>query len=608
MKSLLEYIVENINNITNAFESKMGDAAEHNWNHNGKFDYAIKVLDNIINDKLVILGDKHAEQYIKFELTNKDKEMLNDFKSNITSKTYKDFDSIILGLKYTIYDDDEVTIKSSNQKINSLWGKIFKTPYSGKGGDAGQSYSEAAEFLVTYLFNLGEANINNLMKVNNDLYKAKKEASDEELNRIKEIFKEINNSDQIINNVLKWSKNTNRRLLDETDSPYLYSSIKSAKLAYELLKQQGVSNEKYYAIQVNGNQLEGDRALSYENNKSLINAIKCFGDKTVINKLCGGQVNVKELFGGSNKDGWNKADIILIKDGINLYELLQKEMNEFISTMQIDNNKENIILTKFNSLINKYINDKLIFPISLKLIPYSSNGSLENESNIDVNTKSESKIESLDENDKIELVLPQSIEPNTPMASTYIKAYHTLKNKSQNVIYILQFRTQSGKSGVNNLTIQASIDYTDDKGRKQSMRMGKGISAVKNKLNLKGNTYYKEIESNEDLAKLINQTFSFYDIDDTDKIVNTNTDINKININKLINKLESIKNPGTGKNKVELYQRTAFKGMFGILSSFFGDEKLSNLSKDDIRKGFDYLYQTSTLNENEYKSIWWLIM
>ena len=78
------------------------------------------------------------------------------------------------------------------------------------------------------------------------LYKAKKEASDEELNRIKEIFKEINNSDQIINNVLKWSKNTNRRLLDETDSPYLYSSIKSAKLAYELLKQKQYSAMDVY--------------------------------------------------------------------------------------------------------------------------------------------------------------------------------------------------------------------------------------------------------------------------------------------------------------------------------------------------------------------------
>lgn len=124
MKHLCEYIFENLINEVN-FSGK-------NWSHNGKYDYAEAVLNDIIYNNVPIgLGKSSINQYIKFNLSEKDVHNLEEFKSQLISKSYKDFDNELLKLNYIIYDDKDCKTQSNNQNLTSLWTNIFKGVYSG---------------------------------------------------------------------------------------------------------------------------------------------------------------------------------------------------------------------------------------------------------------------------------------------------------------------------------------------------------------------------------------------------------------------------------------------------------------------------------------------
>ena len=100
--------------------------------HNGKYDYAEAVLNDIIyNDSPIGLGKSRINQYIKFNLSEKDVHNLEEFKSQLISKSYKDFDNELLKLNYIIYDDKDCKTQSNNQNLTSLWTNIFKGVYSG---------------------------------------------------------------------------------------------------------------------------------------------------------------------------------------------------------------------------------------------------------------------------------------------------------------------------------------------------------------------------------------------------------------------------------------------------------------------------------------------
>ena len=106
MKSLQEYIVENIVDI---FEASFSSA---NWSHNGSYDYPQMVINDILNDKLIILGkDKKSDfKYVKFNLSADNKTNLANFLNNISSHKYNELDDL-LNDKYIIYDNSDCSKK-----------------------------------------------------------------------------------------------------------------------------------------------------------------------------------------------------------------------------------------------------------------------------------------------------------------------------------------------------------------------------------------------------------------------------------------------------------------------------------------------------------------
>lgn len=595
MKRLKEYIFEQLDNI---FESNFENKS---WSHNGKYDYpqrVIKVLlkmigiDNEESVEKITINEKPISISKNQNLINE----LNDLLENVKYKSPKDLNNIFS--KYNIGIDNKI----------ASWTNIDKHPFT--TGSKSQSYSEGAEYLVTYLFNLGYDKLTHI-KLDKEYYGKN--------GNIDNILNDISNNKDIIKSIKEWEDLNGRNSISSKESPYLLSSIKSALLCYKLLENMNLNRENYYAIQVNGTQLSKDAG---NGNSLLLNAAKCFSDSETINFLCKNKANAKTLFGGSNKDGWNKADILLVQKNYNIINDIQNQFsnNETIkkfNAKEISDQNINIekeYLNIFNSIINNIINEYKVIPISLKLIPFSSNGSLEKEGKLDSEEQGVTKIEDLNDEDNVAIILPKSVEPNTVMASVYLKANHKLESNEE-VTYVLHFRTQSGERGVNNLTIQSSIDYIDNNGNKQTMRMGKGIAAVKKQIlnNTKDNSYYKEITSNEELATLLSKTFKFYNIattnlgNDATQIVNTKN--NEIDRDSLLNKIQSIKTQKDENGKgVDLYERTPFKGLFGILDAIITNKKIDNMNKLDLNRTFSFLYKLCALNENEFKSQWWLIM
>ena len=143
MKSLADYVIEHI------FEgSKMNSKPKDNWIHNGKYDYAKAIISILLKD------DKDSYKYpypdtlknhdnppssvtmndgkIVVKANDNQKEELKKLYNNIKNNSFEAFDKIFAG-------------------TDVKWRKLDKYPYS--TGSKSQSYSEAAEYLVTYFFN-----------------------------------------------------------------------------------------------------------------------------------------------------------------------------------------------------------------------------------------------------------------------------------------------------------------------------------------------------------------------------------------------------------------------------------------------------------------------
>lgn len=159
MKHLQEYILENIIDI---FEASFSSS---NWSHNGSYDYPQLVINDILNDKLIILGkdDKSGFKYIKFNLSTTDKDSLSNFLKKISSHKYDELDDLLNG-KYIIYDNSDCSKKSLNQNITPIWTKIFKGPYSGyMGGSQTKNKGNAFEYYFIDNINKFEDNIKSII-------------------------------------------------------------------------------------------------------------------------------------------------------------------------------------------------------------------------------------------------------------------------------------------------------------------------------------------------------------------------------------------------------------------------------------------------------------
>ena len=606
MKSLADYVIEHI------FEgSKMNSKPKDNWIHNGKYDYSKAIISILLKD------DKDSYKYpypttlknhdnppssvtmndgkIVVTANDNQKEDLKNLYNNIEKNSFEDFDKIFAG-------------------TGVKWRKLDKYPYS--TGSKSQSYSEAAEYLVTYFFNLGQDILQKIPSNKKDYNKK---------TNINDLLSELNkdNKDDIANNIKEaikeWEDINSRDAIHDTTSPYMYSSVKSALLAYDLLNNEKsnlkINPNNYTAIQVNGKQLSKDSAI--KNSDKLITIANYFSDGKFINNLIkgfvGGNYNTNEcsklLFNYGQKDNWNKADILLVNNNLlnlekitnlfkDAFESFKKQNAAKIAT---DEPIEEALCKIYNDVLNEFIVNREIIPISLKLIS-SNNGKCtlergftDEEVNLDVLTVDDIK------ND-IRIIFPQSLEPGVSSGSLYLEA-----DDAQGNIYGLQFRSQTGDTGYNNLTIQS---YNKLKGKSGSMRMGKGIKAIKNKFSLKGNSYYISIDGMENMLNLTNKYFDIFGVGDAEN-KNSNSSKTTRDIKTLGNRLKE----KLGNIDPKIWERTCVKGLFGLLnvmfynkSKIFVVKKIKEISSNELKNAFHLLYSLCAYTDSKFKSHWWLIM
>ena len=631
MKHLDEYLAEYL--ITNIYESKFGSSSwsDHDYKYSKQLIEWILSDNKEDNDKVIIKGHKLSELGEDLSKLQTKIKKLRDV--GVENTTQEDFENCF-------NDNDGELRKILKDKFNIGNGSIFyqldKSQFTGLGGDAGQSKSEAAEYLVTFLFNFGETVVTELYKkFNNQL----KNITNDGLNIIDSCKISDKIKTALKNGISQWEERIGLSSTSSKTSPYLWSSIKSAKLAYDLLKDLSLNKNDYMAMQVNKNTLDEDPINKNEDKKNeLVTLSGYLSDASEIAKLCGLEGNEKTiktvLFGSSKagKDVWNKGDILLININKNVIDNIKNDLNKKITdnsnhdndakeiSPDIDKNANITAIVKlFNGCINAQISEKNILPVSLKLIGFDEMGTFSYETSESANDKNTSLVEPVTYDDEIIYILPDHVTPDTYTGNTYIKVKHRLsdtnpkreKVKNGEVTYSLQFRAQSGKS-VKNLTVQSGIEYTMSKAN--SMRMGKGITIIKNKLGLgDGNEYYKNFNDNKHLAKFILNNFDFMVTKNTnvppEDMKNVNPEDNP-KLKKLIDEINGISDPGN----VPIYQRTGVKGLFGILTKYFNDKNLdddiSDINKKDMIDCFNLLYKYAALgdDENECKSSWWLIM
>jgi hypothetical protein len=275
----------------------------------------------------------------------------------------------------------------------------------------------------------------------------------------------------------------------------LNESYKKSSIAIvECINKNGWYNTEYVAVCINSNQVD-DIDQKYED------FAKIFKSKKKAKKVLG--YDVSDLYTGK-KDKWNPADILLIKK--NDADNSLKELKDV--TEDKNNNGNN------GELLNNYLGvlciDEKVIPISLKMC-------------------NKPKIHFIN---KGELISEYDINNVTiSLASRYVD------DKINGTIYIylgsddslphIQIRSQN--KNYNNISIEA-------KNSKNTARMGKGIDVIKRSLNLTGNSYYVDLNSNEELVK----EFKNYGFDI--KIDNH--------------------------DHQQLYNKTCFRGLLGILKKY----------------------------------------
>lgn len=300
------------------------------WEHRGSYSYARTVISDIID---LINGDKCStgNPYIIMKPNAKDKRFyylsfhssarfiipdLNDLLDKLTASNFADLNKILGELNpsdYTIYDDPEMTNKSSYQNIRRLWGKIYKGVYSNH--TSGQSSGEIFESLICYLYNI-----------------------------------DANNIPETDDPVDSWVQ-----IFDVQDNITGFDSwIQSSYNTVDIIRD--IFGDDYVACHLNGKD-----ALS-GGYKKFIDIEKIFSGKNGIRQILGNGYN--DIYPGTKKDKWNPADIILIKKDLDIDKLLRELRNK---TMIPDGQALNVKLASLAA-------SKDIIPISLKNI--SSGGHL----------------------------------------------------------------------------------------------------------------------------------------------------------------------------------------------------------------------------------------
>lgn len=221
-----------------------------------------------------------------------------------------------------------------------------------------------------------------------------------------------------------------------------------------------------------------------------------------------GKKNVDDMYDVDSKDKWNPADIVLLKKDP---QSLQKTLDDIVA-----GNSGTIA----NNILVAKLGDGLIIPISLKAI--DEHGKIYGHN-----------IETAEFMDSHEIVLTK-----LQLGKKYDKGttgnFIVIGITEDGVPADIQVRAQVGND---NLSIEAKLQSGKARG-------GKGITVVKKALGIKNNSYYINFKNNNELFEMF-ADYGFVDENGKD----------------ITECPENLKN-------VDLYNRTCYRGFFGLLKLF----------------------------------------
>lgn len=214
---------------------------DHDWNYNN-YNYPIMILNKLLS----------KEGYLYLGIEGK-KDKLDFDCSKISDKTENELKHLLSNIKNV----DENDFNKIMEPYGVRWRKINKGQLTGK--TAGQSSGEAAETLVSYLFNEGPS------QENIDKWKSSKSDIGQQWYSI---------ASKIVNFLYK----------------YTFAGKKW-------------NNDNFIAVHVDGNDVD-------KIDDKFTNIAKLFKSKKNASAIIG--KNMNNMYSGNKKDKWNPADILLI--------------------------------------------------------------------------------------------------------------------------------------------------------------------------------------------------------------------------------------------------------------------------------------------------------
>lgn len=575
MKSLREHLqllLESVNIFEGNF--KGNDFAKDNYK------YPKVVIPNLLSGKDIKLGDGTTISIS--EINNIDKSIMSSLK-DILQK-------INSGEDVTREDFDNAFSKEAKIKLtgdaNSIWLKIDKSVYSGKGGESGQSAGEHAEPLVAYLYNIISENASNETIIN-DIIKFKDDR--EELLRI------YNSMDNVVK-----SKFSESYAIDEQ---YLASSAKSVKHIIDIVKSiDGKKVSDYIACHSNCKDLVPNLVSSPNNIHEL------FVSNAKISSIFTNNKRKISII-TTEKNNWNPADIFLVERSVFKENLYIEELNDVKANLNklkdmygISEDDSEIDNSVVNGKISSMIIDGSIIPISLKKISNNEKGKVYSHIKSDKNDKVSNTLSFLiKENDEyvfdVWVEEPKKPNPDEMNCSWYIKA--TMKDKFKDkypdfagIKYYIQFRLQTTDS-VDRKNNQIGKIYMQLGTTNPPVQLKKVLSAFQVKYGEDGTYYTYNKERNG----------KYGETDNDNEMLNKLKDLfdNKIETNKIKVAIGKAKSDDTFYN---LSNRPATRGIIGTFNTF-----VNNKSADVDEKLHEFIDTIWTIcyDTSKYKSYWYVV-
>jgi hypothetical protein len=576
MRSLREHLqllLESVNIFEGNFDG--GDFTKDNYK------YPKRVIPDLLSGKDIKLGNG----------TTISSSEINKIDKSIMSSLEDILQKINSGEAVTRVDFDDAFSKEAKMKLtgdaNSIWLKIDKSIYSGKGGDKGQSAGEHAEPLVAYLYNLISENASNESLIDDIITY---------MNDREELVRIYNSMDNVVK-----SKFSESYAIDEE---YLASSAKSVKLMIDIVKSIG-----------------GKKVSDY---------IACHSNcKDLVPKLVSSPNNIHELFVSNEKissiftnnkkklsiittekNNWNPADIFLVERSVFKENLFIEELNDVKTNLNklkdmygISEDDTEIDNSVVNGKITSMILDGSIVPISLKKI-----GNKDGDGKVESHMKSnkEDKVSNslsflIKENDEyvfdVRIEEPKQPKPNEMNCSWYVKAKlkDNFKDKYPDyagITYYIQFRLQT-KDTVDKEKNQFGKIYMQLGTLNPGVQLKKVLSAFQVKYGEDGTYYtynrerngkYGESDNDNEMLKKLKDLFD-----------------RKIEDNKIKIAIGKSKSDDTFYN---LSNRPATRGIIGTFNTFVNSK--STDVDEKLHEFIDTIW-TICYDTSKYKSYWYVV-